>query len=168
MIFSPVFIILAHTGTPVGPPRHICANLNFLSPKHRFIREKKEMAPQEPGSIPMGGTLHQCLPSYSHAVRMHIPLKMFLCTSRGRRCDTTLPSHLAADLHGNAKVFSCHSADPQRKSVRVRNTRIIPLLEYDSNVASFSFHPDVKKTKQKKRQPPGHSALRFGGPSLTE
>ena len=72
-----------------------------------------------------------------------------------------------AGPHCDAVVSSHNSADPQLLSVRVRNIRLIPSLEYDSSIASFSFHPDVKKTKQKKRQPPGHSALRFGGPPLT-
>ena len=58
-------------------------------------------------------------------------------------------------------LFSHADAGPHSLFVRVRNIRLIPSLEYDSSAASFSFHPDVKKTKQKKRQPPGHSGLKF-------
>ncbi len=60
-----------------------------------------------------------------------------------------------------------HDAGLQFKSVRVRNIRIFPFLEYDSSVADIlSGRPE--RVSAKKGPPPGHSALRFGGPPLTE
>ena len=91
----------------------------------------------------------------------------FLNAVRGNIVRIYVMSHWTVGTHCDADVFSRSTAGPQPLFVRVRNLRLFPSLEYDSSAASFSFHPDVKKTKQKKRQPPGHSALRFGGPPLT-
>ena len=65
-----------------------------------------------------------------------------------------------ADSHQNMNVFSPSVADPQLKSVRARNTRLFPFLEYDSSVADIlSGRPE--RMSAKKGPPPSHSGLKF-------
>ena len=58
------------------------------------------------------------------------------------------------------KKFFSSNSDPQRKSVRVRNTRIFPFLECETSVADIlSGRPE--RVSAKKEPPPSHSGLKF-------
>ena len=83
-----------------------------------------------------------------------------LRTSRGCRRDASLLSHAAADPHHYANVFSHSVAGQQLKTIRDRNARLFPSLEYDSNVADIlSGRPE--RVSAKKGPPPSHCGLKF-------
>ena len=98
---------------------------------------------------------------YCKAAAPPIAALFILFRSRGHRCDVSLFSHVVAGLHHDDTVFSYNSAGPHNLSVRVRNTRIFPSLEYDSSVAYFPPCPDKAESKQRAKRPPSHCGLKF-------
>ena len=64
------------------------------------------------------------------------------------------------ESHDRDFLFSHADAGPHSLSVRVRNIRLIPSLEYDSSIADI-LSDRSERVSAKKGPPPGHSGLKF-------
>ncbi|GEM_PF-5112918 len=72
--------------------------------------------------------------------------------------------HEDADPHHVGKVFCANDAGPHRETVRVRNTRLFPFLEYDSMVCDFpSFPKKNGKSPKEENAAPSLRPENFSG-----